>query len=72
MKNGIEFDVEFKDGRAVLKAEHEGSDGGVKIEGYVKADKLIGKALDELERIIPGDQKPMVAAAKAALAALKF
>lgn len=64
MKNGVEVDVEFKDGKAVLKLEHEGSDAGASVEVYVKAKKLLLKAIDKIEEVIPGDQKPQAAALK--------
>ncbi len=61
----FDTDIEFKDGNAVLKIKHEGSDGGVTLEAHVKAKKLMLKVIDKIEEVIPGDQKAQAAILKA-------
>jgi hypothetical protein len=69
---GVDYDVDFKGGKAVVKLVHVGKVGSVKLEGELEAKPFINKFIDKLEELIPGDQKIHAALLKAAVEKLEF
>lgn len=69
---GAEVDFSFKDGKAIVTVEHVGKIGSVKLVAELEAKPLLAQAIDEVEKLIPGDQKFLAEGLKAALAKVEI
>jgi hypothetical protein len=67
-----DVDVKFEGGKVKVSVNHVGKHGGAKLEAYAEAKPFLDKAIDEIEKLVPGDQKIMAATLKAAIANLSF
>ena len=69
---GAEFDFDFKGGKVIVKVEHVGAHGYAKLEAGADAKPFLNKAIDEIEKLIPGDQKQYAELLKIALEKVEF
>jgi hypothetical protein len=72
MSKELEFDLDFKGGKAIVKISHEGAHGFAKLEAGADALPVLNKAIDKIEELVPGDQKQYAALLKVALSNLEF
>lgn len=67
---GVDADVDFKDGKAVIKLKHVGAHAEVDLEVRADALPIIDKVLDpvlkKLDDLFPGDQSELLAKVKKA------
>lgn len=69
---GAEVDFKFEGGQVQISVEHVGKVGSVTLVAKADAKPLLEKAVDELEKLIPGDQKAVATMLKLAIANAKF